>query len=289
MHFNFENSRKVLTKKDTSQILTTMVVNIVQEMIHLGFSEYESRAYVSLLEEYPLTAYEVAKRSGIPTSKIYEVMARLVEKNLAEEISDGKKRYIPIEVSDFVQEYRKNVSISLEKIKQEGSSISRPADVSYIIQITSYKKLIRKAESLISGAAREVLISGWDAELSQLLHTIQQSSVRSAVVHFGKTDKNYGMCFEHPVEEVLLSEKGGRQLVIAADSDKALSATVHDDFSVEGAWSTNSGFARLAEDCIKHDIYIIKAVSWMERGMKDKFGDQYQLLRDIFNNEVIEK
>ena len=59
-----------------------MVVNIVKRLTGIGLSEYEARAYVALIEKNPVTAYELAKTSGIPTSKIYEVISRLSEKEL---------------------------------------------------------------------------------------------------------------------------------------------------------------------------------------------------------------
>ena len=72
-----------------------MVVNIVKKLMRIGFSDYEARAYISLLKMNPATAYEVAKLSGIPSSKIYEVLSKLLERGIALElIESGKKRYI---------------------------------------------------------------------------------------------------------------------------------------------------------------------------------------------------
>ena len=34
----------------------------------LGFSEYEAKAYTALVNEHPLTAYEISKNTGIPSS-----------------------------------------------------------------------------------------------------------------------------------------------------------------------------------------------------------------------------
>jgi len=41
---------------------------IITKLSELGFSEYESKAYLALLHSNPSTAYEIAKESGIPTS-----------------------------------------------------------------------------------------------------------------------------------------------------------------------------------------------------------------------------
>ncbi|MBT4503944.1 MAG: TrmB family transcriptional regulator, partial [Gemmatimonadetes bacterium] len=47
-------------------------------------SDYEARAYASLMRCQPATAYELAKQAGIPSSKIYEAVKRLQAKGLAQ-------------------------------------------------------------------------------------------------------------------------------------------------------------------------------------------------------------
>ena len=46
----------------------------------LGFSQYESKAYIALLQNSPVTGYELSKRSGVPRSMIYEVINKLNDK-----------------------------------------------------------------------------------------------------------------------------------------------------------------------------------------------------------------
>ena len=47
---------------------------------NLGFTEYEAKAYLALLLESPSTGYAVAKNSGVPRSKIYEVLENLTSR-----------------------------------------------------------------------------------------------------------------------------------------------------------------------------------------------------------------
>ena len=57
-----------------------VVNNLITNLTHLGLSDYEARAYVALVKHNPATAYEVARASGIPTSKIYSVLDKLSDK-----------------------------------------------------------------------------------------------------------------------------------------------------------------------------------------------------------------
>lgn len=55
----------------------------------VGLTMYEAEAYVTLTSLISSTATEIAEKSGIPRSKIYDVLKRLAEKNYIE-IEDGR-------------------------------------------------------------------------------------------------------------------------------------------------------------------------------------------------------
>jgi hypothetical protein len=51
-----------------------------------------------------------------------------------------------------------------------------------------------------------------------------------------------------------------------------------------GARSRNGGFVMLAEEYIKHDIYMMKVVRRFDAEMRARFGKSYEHLRDIFTD-----
>src|SRR3954467_3727444 len=61
--------------------------SVVEELQRLGMSGYEAKAYLALVAAgSPLTGYEVAKRSGVPRSTVYETLAKLVAREAAFEV-----------------------------------------------------------------------------------------------------------------------------------------------------------------------------------------------------------
>jgi HTH-type transcriptional regulator, sugar sensing transcriptional regulator len=52
-------------------------------MVRLGLTTYEARAYVALVRRDSFTAAQVARQSGLPRQRIYDVLGSLVEKGLA--------------------------------------------------------------------------------------------------------------------------------------------------------------------------------------------------------------
>jgi HTH-type transcriptional regulator, sugar sensing transcriptional regulator len=269
-----------------------MVVNNINDRLTVaGLSEYEGKAYVALLKSNPATAYEVAKRSSVPSSKIYEVLARLQEKQIVSLSSDEyKKRYTPLDPEEFIARGKNRIENTFRDLHKDLLHVKENESVSTIWNIHEYLQFIEKAERIIANAKHTILVSGWHQELAILeavLHKKEKRGVQISIVHFGEPSVWTGQVFQHPIEDTIYNEKGGRGLVIIADSEEALMGTVLEEQKVEGAWSKNHGFVTLAEDYIKHDIYIMKIVKRFDRLLLAHFGEKYHKLRDIFHDEEV--
>ncbi|MBI5586977.1 MAG: TrmB family transcriptional regulator [Deltaproteobacteria bacterium] len=251
----------------------------------LGLSEYEARAYVSLLAKNPATAYEIGKHSGVPTSKVYEVLKKLHDKGSVLVLDEGKtRRYVPVEPEELLDRHKDLV----ESLRDDLSDIRGRKELSYIWNITDYDYLIDRLRRMIDGASRELLVSIWEDEMALIAGYLKASlerRVKAAVVHFGLPAVRLGQVFTHPIEDTIYHEKGGRGVALVADSREVLIGTIFPDGSVEGAWSANKGFVTLAEDYIKHDIYITKIVKRFDGPLKKRFGAGYAKLRDVFTDE----
>jgi HTH-type transcriptional regulator, sugar sensing transcriptional regulator len=55
---------------------------------------------------------------------------------------------------------------------------------------------------------------------------------------------------------------------------------------VDGAWSRNESFVTVAEDYVKHDVYITKVTRFLGPEVVARFGENYSRLRDVFNSEA---
>jgi HTH-type transcriptional regulator, sugar sensing transcriptional regulator len=269
-----------------------MVVNKpIERLMEIGFTEYEARTYLALIQVNPATAYEVSRVSGIPSSKIYEVLAKLLERD-AVSVADegGKRRYVPRSADDLVEGARARMGATLDGLKRDLAKVSPAGAVSFIWNLQEYDALAERALRLAAGAQATLLISGWERELALLADTMrerEEHGVRIATVHFGRAGALAGAVFEHPIEDTIQQEKGGRTLVVVADAREALMATVFESERVEGAWSLNVGFVTLAEDYIKHDIYIMKIVRRFDRVLKKRFGAGYAMLRDVYSDREV--
>ncbi len=64
-------------------------------LISLGLTEYEIKAYISLIENGEQTAAEVSRTSGVPHSKIYEVLSNMEKKGWIEADHSRPSRFYP--------------------------------------------------------------------------------------------------------------------------------------------------------------------------------------------------
>ncbi|MGD1830113.1 MAG: TrmB family transcriptional regulator [Spirochaetaceae bacterium] len=257
-------------------------------MSELGFSEYESRTYVSLLQENPATAYEAAKNGGLPTAKIYQVLAKLLDKGVVLElVESGKKRYVPMDPDEFIGRQKVRMNTNLSALKREMAKTRRDTNVSYIWNINDREEFLQQAETMIGRADKSLLISLCEEEMDYLYPAIkrkQEQGISLATVLFGDREYDLSPLYYHPIGHTLHAEKGGRHFSLVSDSTQAMAATIIDEERIEGAWSGNSGFVTVTEDYIKHDIYIMKIVSRFDDDLIDRFGENYHYMRDVFQD-----
>ena len=64
-------------------------------MESLGLTGYEIKVYLSLLELGSMTASDISKKSGVPYSKIYEVLNTLEDKGWLESNSSRPQKFFP--------------------------------------------------------------------------------------------------------------------------------------------------------------------------------------------------
>lgn len=82
-----------------------MDIKILEE---IGLTESEIKVYIALLELGSVKKGPLVKRAGITSSKIYEVMDKLIEKGLASYVVKNKVKHFtaasPSRIKDYIQE-----------------------------------------------------------------------------------------------------------------------------------------------------------------------------------------
>lgn len=260
----------------------------------LGLSQYESKAYVALLGNPRVTAYELAKQSGIPPSKVYEVLERLRAKQLVGAVeTGGSVRYVPLEPREAMARYRRTYDEVLDRLEDRLGEVyaSESARDGYVWNLQGREAVMAKAVEMLEAAREEVLLAVWPEQLPRLephLVAADHRGVRVAVCLYGDGDPGVGVVYHHLTDPVVIRDQGAKRMVLVADTTEALIGYFPETAAVDGVWSANLGFAQMAKDYIRHDMWVIKLVRRFEDSINEAYGADRARLRDIFNPEYPE-
>jgi len=132
----------------------------------IGLTEYESTAYLFLLTSGPRTANQISKSSGLPYSKIYDVLTSLEEKGWIEVKSDRPKRYYPKPPSEALEAMKmqvvntlsNNVNQILNELKPlyEEKGIQERPDI-WIVR--GEFNILAKMREVLNASKSEVMIA----------------------------------------------------------------------------------------------------------------------------------
>lgn len=265
---------------------------VISGLTRLGLSEYEARAYRALLKENPASPYEIAKNSGIPTSKIYEVITKLASKEMIQPIQgERSKMYIPISPDELLQDFRTSMEDTLRTVKRDLQGVKSGLDTSgYTWNIREYDNFVLRAKRMMDTAEESLLLLVWPEEMDALSGALRQAEsrgVKAAVVHYGRTEVRTRCLYRHPVDDTIYAERKTRGFTMVADSKEVLTGKIDGPDGTGAVWSMNEGLVMMAEDYIRHDIYFIKLASRFNPLLREKFGHRYEKLRDLYRDESV--
>lgn len=258
----------------------------------LGFSSYEAKAYMGILEGQPVGAYELAKRSNVPSSKIYETINKLLKREVVQFAADDRGEnptYVALPAEDLVERINRQTTHRTQALLPLLNQVQESQSADFIWPIGTLDGLKEKCGGIIQTAQNAILLSCWPEELHWLEKDLNQALERGidlALVHFGVPNRTIGATYHHPVEQTLYAEKGGRGLTLVSDSNEVVIANLANDSELDACWSKNRAFVTVAEDYVKHDVYITKVTKHLNSEMTQRYGSDYRSLRNIFDTEA---
>ena len=99
----------------------------------LGLSKREAKSYLALLELGSTTVGKIIKKTDIPSSKIYEVLDRLMKKGLVSYVIKKHQKHFqasdPEDVLNYAEERKKQFESILPRLKEKQKSAKEPQSV----------------------------------------------------------------------------------------------------------------------------------------------------------------
>lgn len=230
-----------------------------------GLTDYEIRSYTSLLEIGPATASELSEASGVPYSKIYEVLGSLEKKGWIEMEHGRPSRYYPkppsvameITKSQLESALKTNEALVLDELQPlyEKKGVRERPDI-WIVR--GDFNVLAKVRETIEHVQKEILAAvpalpdSLAEPLIPLVKTIVERGVKVQLMTM-KTPMTETMVKLTKLCEVRVREQmfgggiiaDGREviLLLGQEGDEAISL---------GIWSDHIGLAKFAKNYFEY-------------------------------------
>ncbi|HTY47022.1 MAG TPA: helix-turn-helix domain-containing protein [Methanomassiliicoccales archaeon] len=139
------------------------MAELVADLMKIGLTEYEARAYSALVSISEGGAGDVSKESGIPRARVYDVMERLSSKGFIEVSASRPSRYKAIEprhvIPGIIVELNSVVDNILARLQENAKKRDRGPTLVWLIG--DEKAINIRMSELLQSAGRYVtLIAG---------------------------------------------------------------------------------------------------------------------------------
>lgn len=236
-------------------------MDLVGGLQQLGFTAYEAKVYLALISHPGSTGYEVARHSGVPRSKVYEVLEKLTAMDIVHTSQTGEQVfYHPLPHRVMLQRRRNETTTLIDRLMEALEDKARPEPDGPLITIRGYDAMLNRSAEMLAAAEQSLFLSGWPKEIDRLLPHLAEAEARGVhvwVLVYGELSARIQHCYYHepPSREGRLGDVLSA-LVVVSDHSEALLASVSEVTSVTALWTRNRGVSLIAAEYIKHDIVL---------------------------------
>ena len=262
---------------------------IVQGLRALGFTAYEARAYLTLCQASPATAYEVSKVSGLAKANIYTALEGLAHKGAVQPVSEEPVKFVPVEPSRMLGQIAKATDSRCKDLSEKLSRVERVGGTQYVWTINGEENIQLQMDEMIDRARQHIWIKAPEELLDRHIVTLRRAAKRGVatlIILFGSSNSLSRFTFGAN-SRVYLHEGSGmligpaRQLVtVAIDFTETLMANMGE--SGHGAFTKSSPVVYMAESLIRHEVYLAEIFEKFGPQIEEQFGPALLNLRERY-------
>ncbi|HYX56637.1 MAG TPA: helix-turn-helix domain-containing protein [Nitrososphaeraceae archaeon] len=247
-------------------------------MESLGLTSYETKVYLSLLETGSMTASDISKRSGVPYSKIYEVLNSLEDKGWLESDSSRPQKVFPkspltaleamrMRIENDIRDNENLIVSELMPIYQKSGIREKPE----IWVVRGIYNIAAKVSEIIQTCQHELLIAlpqvaeNIAKPIQPMLRMLHEKGVRITVLASEETTTDTVRAISRIAEVRLKNNMFGGGVI--GDSKQVmilLGEGRSDNMNMEpiAIWAEHTGLAGFAKDYFHY--------LWADAGNKEK-------------------
>jgi hypothetical protein len=243
-------------------VSTADSAELVSQLVALGLTRNEALAWITLLEDdgdQGLTGYEVAARSGIPRSAVYNTLRKLEVHGGAFATGTDPVRYLPTDPRTFIEENRRVALARLDALEASLSSLPKRVRPEPVWVLQRYGEVMSRIETMIRGARASVYLSLWPREVEVLWPALAAVSARGlhgvlhSPGHLERMPPGFSCWIDHPGGDADKATWSHKALVIV-DHAQAIIGGTEPAADNQAVWTPNPSLVDLAVDNIVLDI-----------------------------------
>lgn len=251
---------------------------ILSRLETMGLSNYEARAYLAALNQPPMTGYKLSKLSGVPRSRIYETIERLISKGLLV-YQSGKKNFIaPLDSKTFLGRIERENSENVKYLRDH-LPIAQKQETEGVWNITGREQIFETVRDMILNARKTVYIVMTGKDLLLVKETIlepQKNNIPVWGIYCGGGDIQINNFFPHLGDSCRTCD----EIALCVDGKQALIGSTWPSDTATAALTRNLGFVYITEQYIKHEIFLHQLYSGKDEQTIKNYITKY---REIMN------
>ena len=248
--------------------------------VRFGFTRYEARAYMSLLEQNPATGYELSQSSGVPRSAIYDIMRKLEKTGLVHSMTSKPKQYVPLQPEELVKRLNGKFNNDIETLEKGMNSLNVSIDEDHLWTLNGYDELIERSKQMIKFAKKSIFMSLWTREAIELKKELTAAANRGlkvVIFSFTKLPFDTGHLYSYGIDEKKLEKIWIHSFLLVTDKEEVLMGEARKGIKKKAAWTKNESLITIAVTNIILDITLY--------GLRFK-RDVSENVTDMYNGSI---
>jgi HTH-type transcriptional regulator, sugar sensing transcriptional regulator len=266
-----------------------MKPDMIRILQNLGFTEYEAKAYIALLQKSPMSGYAIALNSGVPRSKIYEVIEGLVGRGEILASHGSPVLYSPLSPKELISLKRRRTEINFDAAEEALESFEFSTENrENIWNITGREEILHRIKEVIANSEQRILLEIWGEDVELIKDELKEAENRGVeiyIVSYGTMEYDFAHVYPHDHYEEITNEYGGRWVILSVDDKEIVAGIISIGTDSRAAWTLHPGLVMPITEVIKHDIYILEIMKKHRELLEADFGPDLIDLRNRFNIE----
>ncbi|WP_046176050.1 TrmB family transcriptional regulator [Domibacillus indicus] len=154
---------------------------LIRKMQSVGFNQYESKAYITLVKLGTSTAYQISKESGIPRARVYDVLKSLSAQGMViQEAINNSIMYSPLPVDVFLSSIQSRWEKTYTSIHESLKKLEavQPEPDNRVASVQGQESILAFCETLLKRAERKVIVSLWSDMYKMLEPVLKETAHR---------------------------------------------------------------------------------------------------------------